>query len=243
MIAWLFFIGLAVLAAAFTAGAGAVVQPWLAAPTRDDAWRPITAALLLISLCWLQFIYGTSYTVPIFIWIPATIAAVASVWRWRHVARPRMIVAGAVMGIGFPAVLLWMPQLSLADQGAGHDACAAPLVVDALERYRAVVSRYPSAFGDLYREYPPLPQFRPPGPTFAPLETFGGRPGVTCFATGATHWLYVTTGDQYVLGYWRRYPVIEALGARVCLYRSDARAWRCEWNGWAPFPPAYASAP
>jgi hypothetical protein len=243
IIAWLFLIGSAVLSAAFTAGAGAVVRPWLATPTRGDAWRPIAAALLLVAVCWLMFVYGSPHTVgPLFIWIPATIAAAASVWTWRRRSSLGPIVAGAVMGIGYPALLLWMPQLNLADQGARHDACAAPLVVDALDRYRAVVGRFPSAFADLYREYPPRSQLPRAAPTFAPLETFGGRPGVTCLATSVTHWLYTTTGEQYVVGYWRRYPGVEALGARVCLYPSDDRVWRCEWNGWGPFSPAYSSA-
>jgi hypothetical protein len=190
-----------------------------------------------------MFIYGADWSIPLFIWTGATLAAAASLWGWRHVGRLRLIVAGAVMAIGYPAILLWLPQLHLADQRAQGDACAAPLVVDALERYRSVVGRYPSAFDDLYKEYPPLQQLRPPGPTFAPLFTAGGgRPGVTCFAT-STHWLYATTGDQYALGYWRRYPALEALGARVCLYRSDARAWHCEWNGWGPFPAADGPAP
>ncbi len=242
---WLFLIVLAVLSAAFTAGAGAVLRPWLAAPTRGHAWRPITAVLLLAPVCWLMFIYGVSYPlviIPVVIWISATLAAAAAAWRWRHIGRPRAIVAGAVMGIGFPALLLWMPQLNKADLHARYDACAAPLVVDALDRYRAVAGRYPAVFRDLYGGYPPAPQSRPAGPTFAPLED-GSPPFVLCRATNLTDWLYTTTDNQYVLGYWQHYPNIEALGARVCLYRSDARVWRCEWNGWGPFPPAPASAP
>jgi len=242
IIAWLFLLGLAVMAAAFTAAAGAVVQPWLAAPTRGDAWRLMTAALLLVPVCVLMFVYGLAWSIPLFIWTGATIAAAASVWGWRHVSRLRLIVAGVVMAIGYPAFLLWLPQLNVAEQGTRYDACVAPLVVDALERYRSVVGRYPSTFDDLYREYPPLQLGRLPGPTFAPLFTAaGGRTDVPCFAT-STRWLYATTGAQYALGYWRRYPALEALGARVCLYRSDARAWHCEWNGWGPFPAADGSA-
>jgi hypothetical protein len=241
LIAGLFFIGIAVLPAIFTAGAGAVLRPWLAAPTRGDAWRPIAAALLLLAVCGLMFVYGPSYPlviIPALIWIGASIGAAVSVWRWRHLGRLRLIVAGAFMAIGFPALVLWIPDLSRAERGAEYDACAGPLVVDAVERYRTVVGRYPSAFNDLYREYPPLQQLRPPGPTFAPLLNAGGvRPGVDCYTT-TTRWLYTTTGDQYALGYWRRYPGLEPLGARVCLYRSDARFWRCDWNGWGPFPAA-----
>lgn len=235
---WLFLLGLAVLSAAFTAGAGAVLRPWLAAPTRDNAWRPITSVLLLGVICWLTFVYGGSYPmviIPMLIWVSATIAAVASVWRWRHVDRLRAIVAGALMGIGFPALLLWIPEANRAELHSRYDACAAPLVVDALDRYRAVAGRYPSAFRDLYFAYPRV------GPTFAPLED-GNPPFEICRATNVTHWLYETTGNQYVLGYWQRYPGIEALGARVCLYRSDARVWRCEWNGWGPFPPVARAA-
>jgi len=215
------------------------LRRWLREPRLTSLWALALSAASLAAVCGLMFIYGEVYFtawILTVIWSSATITALVFLWRSRRMGRGRMVVASALLAIAYPALLLQMPTLNESARRDEWDACAAPLVVDALARYRAIAARYPERFDDLYHEYPTRSFVPPSRPTYEPLDTLGGRGGLKCLATPwSTNWLYTTTGRDYVLGYWRRYPIIEPLAARVCLYHSDAPGWSCDWNSWGPF--------
>jgi len=239
-VVWLLFLAvIAAAACAFTVLGGYFVRRWLIEPRLTSLWALGVGAASLGVVCWLMFIYGEAYftaTILITIWGAATVTAIAFLWRSRRMGRARMVVAGALLAVGYPALLLQMPELYQSTRRDEWDSCAAPLVVDALARYRSVAGRYPARFDELYHEYPARSFGAPPRPTYAPLDTLGGDGSLKCVATPrSTNWLYTTTGSDYVLGYWRQYPIVEPLGARVCLYHSDDPGWRCAWNGWGPF--------
>jgi hypothetical protein len=237
---WVLF--LAVIAAAscgFTVLGGYFLRRWLIEPGLTSLWALGVGAASLGVVCWLMFIYGEAYftgSILITIWGTATVTALVFLWRSRRMGRVRMVVAGALLAVGYPALLLQMPGLYQIAHRDEWDFCSAPLVVDALARYRSVAGQYPPRFDELYREYPARSFGAPPRPTYEPLETVGAGGTRKCPASPQwTNWLYTTTGREYILGYWRQYPIIELLGARVCLYHSDDPGWRCEWNGWGPF--------
>jgi len=214
---------------------------WIREPRLTSLSSLAVGVASLGVVCGLMFVYGEAYFtawILMVLWASSTLTAIVFLWRSRHMARGPMVIATALLAVGYPALLLQMPPLSETARRDEWDACAAPLVVDALARYRAVAARYPARFDDLYHEFPPRTFIAPPRPTYEPLDTLGGRGGLKCLATPwSTNWLYTTTGPDYALGYWRRYPVIEPLAARVCLYRSDDPGWRCGWNDWGPFSP------
>ena len=247
--AWVAWIVLAVMVAAssgFTALGCYFLRRWLSEPRLASVWALVVSAASLSVVCWLMYSFGEAYFNAVYltaIWGTATVTALVFLWRSRRMGRTRMVIAGALLVLAYPALLLQMPNLYQSVRGEERDSCAAPLVVDALFRYRAVAGGYPARFDDLYHEYPAPSLGVPPRPTYEPLEPFGGRGDLHCLATfWPTKWLYTTAGGEYVLGYWR-YTIIEPLVARVCLYRSADPGWRCGWNGWGPFSDRSAAAP
>jgi len=239
-VVWLlFFAVIAAAACGFTVLGGYFLRRWLIEPRLTSIWALGVGAASLGVVCWLMFIYGEAYftaSILMTIWGTATVTALVFLWRSRRIGRARMVVAGALLAVGYPALLLQMPELYQSTRRDEWDSCAAPLVVDALARYQSVAGRYPARFDELYHEYPARSVGAPPRPTYEPLETVGAGGTRKCPASPTwTNWLYTTTGREYILGYWRQYPIIEPLGARVCLYHSDDPGWRCAWNGWGPF--------
>jgi hypothetical protein len=109
-----FLVVLVAAASGFTLLGGYFLRRWLSEPRLKPLWMLGISAVSLGAVCGLMYIYGEGYYTVLFlmlIWISATLTALVFLWRSRGIGRTRMVIAIALLGVAYPALLLQMPGL------------------------------------------------------------------------------------------------------------------------------------
>jgi hypothetical protein len=110
----LFLVLLVAAASGFTLLGGYFLRRWLSGPRLASLWTLAVSAVSLGVVCWLMYIYGEGYYTVLFlmlIWGSATVTAAVFLWRSRRIGAVRMVIAVALLGVAYPALLLQMPGL------------------------------------------------------------------------------------------------------------------------------------
>ncbi len=177
----------------------------------------ITISVLLLSaVCFLVadfasygllavvFAFLTAFTTTI-------VAVIVGIWLERSLKGRRRTIA-LFVGLVFPIGLFLSVQIGDSYSPEGQTRQHGEHVIQALDQFHQNVGKYPSTLSEV-------------APTYVTVVP-------EALTTQGTGWLYTTTQNGFILGYWY-YP--DKMGSDVCLYSSQARKWVCDFNNWGPF--------